>query len=258
MTAETQVEFVGNLSFVSLHILHFGHDTSLAKALQAYAPRTVSGMQVFPATSYDKFSELIEKQHFDAILVESYFDKTLPENWISLLQTKHRTLVEPSKTHFIFLTSISDEQMVRKSLARGYTDVISAPVDLSILLQKLQLFLRNKRFLKENLLFAMDVKEECEISISGHIMKAAEYGATILTDREFPPDQVITVFSQMSADDETASPLLARVVVSNKAPSPNSYLVVVVFLGSTKKDLTNIRVWLRKHYVSSSSAAGGV
>ena len=242
---------------MSLNILFFGHDTSLAKALQAYAPRTVSGLQVFPVSTYEKFMELIEKQHFDVALAEAFCDNALPKNWTSLLQAKYRTLEEPVRTQFILLTGVTDDKAVRESLGRGYTDIMSTPVDLSILLQKLQLFIRSKRFLKENLLFAMDVKEHCEISISGQIVKAAEYGATILTDREFPPDQVITMFSEMAADGEASKPLIARVVASTKAPNVPGYLVVVVFLGSTKKDLTNIRVWLRKHYVSNSSAAGG-
>lgn len=84
--------------------------------------------------------ELIEKQHFDVVLAEAFCDNALPKNWISLLQAKYRTLEEPVRTQFILLTGVTDDKAVRESLGRGYTDIMSTPVDLSILLQKASAF----------------------------------------------------------------------------------------------------------------------
>ena len=131
---------------MGLKILHFGHDTALSKSLQAYSPRTVNGLQVFPASTYEKFISLLEKESFDAILVEAFNDKPLPENWISLLTKKHPNLKEPARVAFLYIAATADDGLLRTVLDRGYTDLIAPPVDLSILLQKLQLYMRDKRF----------------------------------------------------------------------------------------------------------------
>lgn len=242
---------------MSLNILQFGRNTALARDIQSFGSRTTDGLQVAFVTSYEKLLDQIAKQKFDVILVELDAEASLPSDWIFKLRAQHQTIFESGRTLFIQISSHAEAQSLRLSLSRGYIDVVSSPVDISLLLQKLQLYLRDKRFLKENLLFSMDMSEECEVSISGKIIKAAEYGATILTDREFPLDQVITIHSKMPTAGDDTEPMIARVVGVNRANGPGNYFVAVAFVGTSKRDLTNIRIWLRKHYVSASHLAEG-
>lgn len=242
---------------MSLKILHFGRNTTLARDIQNFGSRTTDGLQIAFVTSYEKLLDQITKQKFDVVLVELDSESSLPSDWIFKLRAQHRPLFESGCTLFVLISSHSEAQSLRLSLSRGYVDVVSSPVDISLLLQKLQLYLRDKRFLKENLLFSMDMSEDCEVSISGKIIKAAEYGATILTDREFPLDQIITIHSKMPTAGDDTEPMIARVVGVNRANELGNFFVAIAFVGTSKRDLSNIRIWLRKHYVSASHLAEG-
>jgi hypothetical protein len=241
---------------MSLGILLLSTDLNLAKDLQSASKLCSVPIAVYPCSSGQKFNEYGTKFKIGAILIDENFNDPVTENWIAKLRIGLSKELGNDKAPFFLLCPERDESGVRAAIRQGYLDIFSKPVDLSFLFQKLQLYIPQIRFLKEDLLFSMDVRGEAQVAITGRVVRASEYGATIETPRAFQAGEILTIYSDMLsvAESSTLGSNLVRVLGSTPSSVPHEHHTSVIFLGPQKSILVAIRLWLKRQYVKASSS----
>lgn len=212
---------------------------------------TLDQLSVHPCGVIDKFVDLAKRIHFKFILVDESHHSQELENFLSALKKRDTGSNLPIA---ILISSSIDNAEVQKKLRSGYTDVVLKPVDLSLLLHKMDLYSPDKKVLKENLLFQMNVDGDIDVKLTGKFVQASEFGATVRTDRKFGAGDIVSFFPTMLNESGTyeGGTCLARVIASLPAQQADLFDTVVTFLGPNPKFMTALRLWMRRQFISSS------
>lgn len=242
-------------------ILLFSQDIQLAKDLQASSRLCVEPLIVYPCSNGRKFAEYGHQHKFAVVLIDEAFHDPNASDWVKKLRAGLSVELGNQKAPVILLGAERDLEGVEKILWQGYADLVAKPVDLSLLLQKIQLALGSARLLKEDLLFSMDVQNPARVSLTTEVIRASEYGAVIRSSRQFQQGETLKLHSAMFGEGDPS--VWAR-VVSSEAASPQGglsggaqgafqqeYESRLAFLGPTRATLTSIRLWLKKQYIDA-------
>ncbi len=243
-----------------INLLVFSNDLALSKNIQMATKLCQVPFVVYPCSNFEKFCEYLDKHKMDAVLVDELFNSVQETKWISDLRSKYGEKLAVDQTSFFLVCQEHNLKQISQILSQGYKDLFVKPIDLTMMLQKLQIYLPKKQFLKENLLFTMGVNSEMEIQIRGKMIRASEFGATILTNRPLGENEVLTVSSEMltASGSEEKQSSLARVLYSIPHKLSNAYETGITFIGPSKSMLTSIRLWIRKKFIESSENDKGV
>jgi len=245
-------------------ILLFSHDLQLAKDLQASSRLCVEPLIVYPCSNGRKFAEYGHQHKFAAVLIDEAFHDPNSPDWVKKLRAGLSVELGNQKAPVILLAAERDLEGVEKILWQGYADLVTKPVDLSLLLQKIQLAMGSARLLKEDLLFSMDVKSPARVSLTTEVLRASEYGAVIRSSRQFQQGETLKLHSPMFGEGDPS--VWARVVSSEVTSSSEGasggagnatqpeYESRLAFLGPTRATLTAIRLWLKKQYIDAHEA----
>lgn len=238
---------------MSLGILLLSTDLKLAKDLQAAARLCRESYTVYPCPNSQKFMESGLKYKINVVLIDENFSSTVALDWVDKLRSALSKELGNNKAPFFLLSGEKNLEDIRNALLQGYTDIFIKPIDISMLLQKLHIYLPDAKLLKDDLLFSMNVNDDVQIAISGKVVKASEYGATIETDKSFEKGEIYTLIAPMLAPDESPTPglSLVRVLSSEPVNRGGNYLTTFTFLGPPKGMLTAVRIWLKKQYIKS-------
>ncbi|MDZ4083497.1 MAG: hypothetical protein U1E10_11215 [Bdellovibrionales bacterium] len=236
---------------MAIEILFFSNDLSLAKSINAASKHTNDQLLVHPCGTIDRFTELAKKKSFKFILVEESLHSIELENLIEALKKRDADSGAPIA---ILVSSTITNSEAQKKLRSGYTDIILKPVDLSMLLHKMDIYSPSQKILKENLLFQMDAEGDVEIILTGKFTQVSEYGATVRTDRKFNSGDIVSFFPSAlrESGDYQGEYCLARVAASEAGPDLSVFDTTLAFLAPNPKFLAALRLWMRRQFISST------
>lgn len=236
---------------MAIEVLFFSNDLGLAKSINSASKLTLDQLSVHPCGTIEKFIDLAKRIQFKFILVDEPHHSQELENILSALKKRETGSNLPIA---ILISSSIENVELQKKLRSGYTDVVLKPVDLSLLLHKVDLYSPDKKVLKENLLFQMNVDGDVEIQLTGKFVQASEFGATVRADRLYGAGDIVSFYPTMLNDTGTyeGGTCLARVIASHPAQQAGLFDTVVTFLGPNPKFMTALRLWMRRQFISSS------
>lgn len=237
---------------MEIRVVTLSSDLSLAKAFQQFSNRSEVGIQVLPAVAVERLEHYLQKHVIDFVIVDSRLEPP-DSGWIEALRKRFPEGFGAGAGHFLKIDH-SQTRDVRADLERGYTDVLAAPFDLPLVLQKMQMFFSRATFLKEDLLFKMTVDEPCEVTLEARLLEVSEFGVVLRVSHKYGIGDLVTVLSNVMSDQVGEQPrsVLGRVVESTPLAEMGMSDIRVVFVGLDKKDLSEIRLWIRRHYIEET------
>ncbi|MBN8542311.1 MAG: hypothetical protein J0L82_18110 [Deltaproteobacteria bacterium] len=238
---------------MAIEVLLLSNDLTLAKNLSAASKHCIDHISVHPCTTLVRFRELKQKIEFEFLIFDESFHS--PELEIILTAEKHRNR-EGKGAASLLISSTIENGKVYEMLEAGYTDVILKPVDLSILLHKVDMYRPNKKTLKEDLLFRMEVDGDVGLMLNAKVVQASEFGAILRSDMILAKNEIVSINPRMfDADGHyEGEDCLARVIASSPSRVAKKFDSQVTFVAPSPKFMTAMRLWMRGQYVVSTSS----
>lgn len=243
------------MSEVTINLIVLSPGLDLAKRVQIMTNRIQEQMpnlsfKIYPAADSTKAQESLETFKMHSILVdESYLD-TGPEKWIQDFLAKAGTTQNKGSPIYL-VTSKPDVERTKQLVKYGFTDVLIAPLDYSLTVQKLAIHNTETKILAESQLFTLDVNNPIDLGFRYEMKSISEYGMTIKTDRELEVGLVLTIYTQFLDKD-----LAAQIRSSKKSESnANEYEVFLLFLGIDPADSQTLRKWMKSAYAQKNQQA---
>lgn len=236
-------------------ILVLTNDLKLVKDLQTMTKSFAMEVLFYPCSSIEKFAEFGSKILVSAACIDESFYDPLTDSWATKIK---QSFIEANrKSPFFLLSAPKDIVFARRVLQQGFEDILSKPIDSSLFFQKLQLYLPNQKFLKERLLFNMNVHADIALATTFQISSASEYGVTLQTVREIPRGSLFTIYGKLFAAQGEGSCLAKVLECSSQKNEKGLYEVNLVFVAPSHEVLTAVRLWLKHEYIRSVEAKQG-
>jgi hypothetical protein len=239
---------------VAIEILLLSNDLTLAKNITTASKNCFEQVSVHPCATFAKFRELKQKIAFEFLLIDESFHSADVETLLAA--EKLRTATGNGITSFLISSTIENTK-VHAMLQSGYTDVILKPVDLSILMHKIDLYRPNAKTLKEDLLFRMDVDGDIGVMLRAKLVQASEFGAVIRSDMKLEKNDIVSIQPQMfeaSAGDYDGEDCLARVIICGPAGIAKKFDSQVTFVAPSPRFMTAMRLWMRSQFNVSTNS----
>lgn len=238
---------------MAIEVLLLSNDLILAKNISSASKNCVEQISVHPCTTVTRLRELKQLIAFEFLIVDEAFHSAEVEKILS--SEKPRAGAGTATTAILVSSTIENDQ-VRERLDAGYTDVILKPVDLSILLHKVDMYRPNKKTLKEDLLFRMEVDGDVGLMLNAKVVQASEFGAILRSDMILAKNEIVSINPRMfDADGHyEGEDCLARVIASSPSRVAKKFDSQVTFVAPSPKFMTAMRLWMRGQYVVSTSS----
>ncbi len=232
-----------------LTILFLGADMGVVKILQERAKSFTAEIVFVPCSNGEKIAETAAKFPPDAVLIDDGLIDPLNGPLIARL----RTSVFPpgdSMRPFFLLSAERDVPVVRKIMQNGFADIFTRPVDTALFYQKLQLHMPRTPFLKDRLLFSMDVAADLSLALECRMTAASEYGLTVRQDIALSPGALFPLHGSLFGAQ--GGQCLGKVVSCVPlVGQENKYETSLLLIAPKKEILSAIRLWLKQEYVKS-------
>jgi hypothetical protein len=234
-----------------LTVLCLTNDTVLVRSLQDRTKSFAVEIQFVPCSSGEKLDEISKKYPLDAVLIDDAFIDPLKPALIT--KVANSLTSSAGKAPILFLISFDrDVASIRKILSFGFKDVFTKPVDPSLFFQKLQIYLPQVQFLRDNLLFNMDVNSTLDLALDCKLISASEYGATVVTNLALLPGDFFTIYGEMVGGHN--GECLGRILTCiPKAGEKGRFEIKLIFIAPKKDLLSGIRLWIKHEYIMSKS-----
>jgi DNA-binding response OmpR family regulator len=233
--------------------LLFSHDLQLAKDIQGASKIRVEPLKVYPCSNGRNFAEYGHQHQFAAVLFDEAFHDPNSADWVRKLRAGLSVQLGNQNAPVILLGAERDLDGVEKLLWQDYADLITKPVDLSFLFQKLQIALGSTRLLKEDLLFSLDVTSSLQVSIATDVLRASEYSVVLRGPVQFQTGETLRLQSPMFGENSLG--VWARVVSSQPRAGEDHFESRLSFLGPSRSTLTAVRLWLKKQYIDAHAVS---
>lgn len=164
---------------------------------------------------------------------------------------------EGNRIASILLSSKAENSEIQEMLDCGYTDIVLKPVDLSILLHKIDVYRPNVKTLKEDLLFKMDVDGEIGLMLTARIVQASEFGAILRSDMKLEINDIIKISPRMFESNSGAydgEDCIARVNTCLPSIQSKQFDSKVTFIAPGPRFMTAMRLWMRKQFIVSTDS----
>lgn len=236
-------------------VLVISPDLTLAKMIQTAcgdlaASNPDKNYRVFPGTTKEKVIEAIEKYAFHSVLVEEEFlTDTTPQKYLEELRNLLKKKPENANLPVVLVTSKTDAQKTKDLVRGGWRDVLLKPLDKTLFLQKMGLYNLSVEFIKEPLLFNMDLKKPVDVAFTLVSGSVSEYGMKVESDREMGPGTVVGL-SAVFLDHPVSG-----VVLECKKVADGVFAVQLMFIGVTPAETQAIRKLIRQEYAEEKQAA---
>ena len=235
------------------NILIVGTDLGFAKSvqgiLQGLKGSDVS-FRVFPGVDLEKVADSITKHSFHSILVDEDFltDRT-PEQFLTTLRELCKKSPQNASTPCVFVTAKTTFADTKNQVRSGWKGVLLKPLDSTLFLQKMNLYNPVLSFLKETLLFTMEVEKEVDLAFQFKTKSISEYGLKVESPRELEIGAVVGVSGAFLSEP------LSAVVLESKKIADGIHAVHLMFIGITPAETQSIRKLIRQEYAEEKQAA---
>jgi CheY-like chemotaxis protein len=210
--------------------------------------RTLAGeFRFVPLSHGEKLAEFAQRNEPDAIFIDDAFVD--PLNGALIARIRHALGVTHERKPCFAITSERSLQDLRSIIANGFSDVFTKPIDSSMFFQKLQVHYPQKRFLKENLLFSMNVSAKVDLALVCELVSASEYGAHLRVNRDLGPGELFSLNGGLCGPDRVEC--LTKVMSCGPADERGLRDIEVIFVGPRKELLKAVRMWIKQEYVKS-------
>lgn len=230
-----------------ISVLVLTNDVTMVKNLQERTKSFLAEFSFVPLSNGEKLAEYAVRYVPDILLIDDAFVDPLNT---ALVEKIYSTLSSgaASKRPLFLLSAERKAGELRKILKNGFLDVFTKPVDPSMFFQKLQVYLPQNQFLKDRLLFSMNVDSRLELASECKLVGASEYGVTIRLNRELQVGETYTIHAEMFG--ETEGECLARVVACIAAlGAVEKFEASLLFIAPRKEALSAIRLWMKHEYI---------
>lgn len=201
---------------------------------------TKEGYYVAACTnSMDAFDKL-NLEHFDLMITDAIMPGASGYSLISTVRSGQRNKDIP----IIMLTGKREKADIEKALTAGANDYIIKPIDPDIVTTKVKHML--DQVADKSDFAEAPVNVPAMINIKTDILKISESEIKLMTNYQLNVGQLYRIssdfFSQLDIDSVNT-----RISDCNKSPDqPNHFYVSAQFVGLTDKELSKIRLWVRK------------
>lgn len=231
---------------IKLTLLVLTNDLAMVKNLQERTKSFIGEVQFVPLSNGERLAEYGKKFGPDAMLFDDTFIDPLNR---ALLDKTRSVLSSGSKLALPYFTLSTERPTaeLKQIMLNGCSDIFTKPIDASLFFQKLQLHFPNFRFLKDKLLFNMDVDSTLELALDCHLVSASEYGATIQVNRSLTPGDLYTLHGKMFGAADGSC--LGRVMSCSARVGDGGYDASLIFIAPSKEILSAIRLWIKQEYI---------
>lgn len=235
-----------------LTILVLTSDLIMVKNLQERTKSFLSEVRFVPLSSGEKLSEYASKFAPDLVLIDDAFVDPMNAGLISKMQAVLSAGLKVKRPFFL-ISAERPTRELRAAMGSGFVDVFTKPVDPSLFFQKIQIYFPNVQFLKDKLLFNMDVNSRIGLSWECHLVSVSEYGATIRLNRELHVGDLFTLHGGMfgAADGDCLGRVLS---CSHRQGDGERFEASLLFVAPSKEILSAIRLWIKQEYVRTREA----
>ncbi|MBX3041923.1 MAG: hypothetical protein KF789_14550 [Bdellovibrionaceae bacterium] len=235
------------------NILIVGTDLGFAKSVQSIVQGLKGSdvsFRIFPGVDLEKITDCISKHPLHSILVDEDFltDRT-PEQFIATLREICKKSPHNAQTPCVFVTAKTTLETTKKWVRVGWKDVLLKPLDSTLFLQKMNIYNPALSFLKEALLFTMEVGKEIDLAFQFKTKSISEYGLKIESSRDLELGAVVGVSGVFLTEP------LSAVVLESKKISDGVFAVQLMFIGITPAETQSIRKLIRQEYAEEKQAA---
>ncbi len=235
-----------------LAILVLTNDIVLVKNLQERTKSFVAEVMFVPLSNGEKLAEYATKFSPDAVLCDDAFIDPMSAQLTAKIKQTLAVASKPNQPFFL-LSCERNTADLKKIMSHGFNDVFTKPVDPSLFFQKLQLHLPTTKFLKDKLLFSMNVNSSLDLAMESKLVSASEYGVTIHLNREVGIGDLFTLHGGMFGD--LSGQCLGRVMSCARNPNATGgFEASLVFVAPKKEILSTIRLWIKQQYVHAREA----
>lgn len=235
------------------NVLIVGTDLGFAKSVQSILQGLKGSdvsFRIFPGVDLEKIADFIGKHPLHSILVDEDFltDRT-PEQFIVTLQEICKKSAQNTSTPCVFVTAKTTLETTKKWVRSGWKDVLLKPLDSTLFLQKMNLYNPALSFLKETLLFTMEVGKEVDLAFHFKTKSISEYGLQVESQKDLEVGAVVGVSAVFLTEP------LSAVVLESKKISDGVFSVRLMFIGITPAETQSIRKLIRQEYAEEKQAA---
>lgn len=235
------------------NVLIVGTDLGFAKSVQSILQGLKGSdvsFRIFPGVDLEKVADCISKYPLHSILVDEDFltDRT-PEQFATTLRELCKKAPHNEQTPCIFVTTKTTLETTKKWVRSGWKDVLLKPLDSTLFLQKMNLYNPALSFLKEALLFTMEVGKEVDLAFQFKTKSISEYGMKVESPRDLEVGAVVGVSGAFLTEP------LSAVVLESKKISDGLFGIQLMFIGITPAETQSIRKLIRHEYAEEKQAA---
>lgn len=196
--------------------------------------------------------EIFNREVIDFFFIQTKLIDTDPKQWIEKT-LKNVKFEANQKTEFIALTEEEDAKHTRRFMNSGAIDVIHAPIDQSLFLQKFDLII-NKKITGEKQVYSMKSDSKIDMAYAYQIEEISEFGVIIKTQSKVELNDYVVFHSEFFGN-QTSGEVIARCYSIQPGTQPQDQLAHFVFIGVDAATLQNIRKYLRAEYARKKQAS---
>lgn len=188
---------------------------------------------------------------FDCMLFEQ---KHIPDHPIAWLQ-KFRINRPGIKSKMILVGDEPDPLKVLTYLESGWTDYVHLPIDLPLLVEKINLYSTGTRS-ADRQVYSMKIDAPADVAKPGSLLEISEFDCQIKSVYPAKLDEVMIVYTPVFGENnQKYGSVMARCYKTEPHPTaPGFFINFYNFVGVTPDVLQNIRNSLRKTYVANKGS----
>lgn len=189
-------------------------------------------------------------EHFDLVIT----DAVMPVggsgySLISTIRSGNRNQDVP----IVMLTGKREKADIEKAISLGASDYIVKPIDPDILMSKVRHILNKSEENKPEFIHAA-VRSEANIHFKTEIVSISESELIINTNIQLDPGQLYRISSDFFKQFEIQFVNIRVIECSQIQDKPSHlYQVKAQFVGLSDKELSKIRLWIRKRLIENDS-----
>jgi hypothetical protein len=208
---------------------------------------------VYPVSTRLNLIEKVIANQFDAILMSEHLTEKTDEFCRTINSAMKSAALRQCPLFLVAKRDLTPSE-ISIALRAGYLEVMRAPLDLSLVLQKLQNAMPGKGLVSENQLYRFKANNVVmNVGFCSRVETISENGATILSSRQYSAGTVTSLYCEAFNDDGLINEVVSRVMTCSPAGEIHGiqvYRTEFSFQGVTPKLSQLIRCWIRMHSAS--------
>lgn len=202
-------------------------------------------------TDEQALSEALIAISFDCMMFEQKHIPDHPINWLNKFRTSRPNI----KSKLILVGDDPDPLKVLNYLEAGWTDYVHTPIDLPLLIEKINLYTSGMRS-TDRQVYSLKIEAPADVAKPGNLIEISEFDCQIKSVYPAKLDEVMMPYTPaIGENNQKFGSVMARCYKTEPHPTAQGFFINFYnFVGVTPDVLQNIRNSLRKAYVANKGA----